>query len=121
MIMSVEHDTVPLWTDDHGDIRVTGSRILFDVLIDLHKQGTTPEQIVSSYPSLMLADVYGVLAYDYRHREKSDRYLQGREQEARKIREEVEARQGPLPAELKSRIEAFNAERSLDSIRPWTM
>lgn len=112
MIMPLQQDTVPLWVDDHGDVRVAGTRILFDVLIDLHKQGTCPEEIAKSYLSLTLADVYGVLAYYHRHREEAEHYLSERDEEARRLREQVERQQGLLPAEVQSRLDAFRTQRS---------
>jgi uncharacterized protein (DUF433 family) len=114
----LEPDAVPLWTDERGDMRVAGTRILFDVLIDLHQQGAGPEEIVCGYPALTLADVYAVLAYYYRHREQLDQYLHEREEQARKVRADIEARQGPLPAELQARMEALNAARNPSGAAP---
>jgi hypothetical protein len=50
---------------------------------------------VDADPPLDLADVYAVIAYYLRHRAEVDAYLQEREQQAREIRRQIEARFDP--------------------------
>jgi hypothetical protein len=42
--------TVPLTTDESGSIRVTGSRVTLDSLVDEFNQGSSAEQIQDSLP-----------------------------------------------------------------------
>jgi uncharacterized protein (DUF433 family) len=113
MNMPIEPEAPPLWIDERGDFRVGKTRILFDVLIDLHKQGKPPEYIAAGYPDLGLDDVYGVLAYYYRHQATADEYLRQRDEEAKVIRAKIEASQAPLSEDFKARMEAFKAKREL--------
>src|SRR3954452_13625046 len=53
-----------------GKPRIAGSRIQVKHLAIMHeRQGMTPEDIVSEFPHLTLADVYAALAYYHDHRE----------------------------------------------------
>ena len=62
--MSGLPDTVdiPLSTDAYGAIRVSGTRVLLDVIIVAFQAGATPEAIVQQFPSVALADVYLVIS-----------------------------------------------------------
>jgi uncharacterized protein (DUF433 family) len=53
-----------------GKPRIAGSRIQVKHLVIMHeRQGMSPEDIVSEFPHLTLADVYAALAYYHDHRE----------------------------------------------------
>jgi uncharacterized protein (DUF433 family) len=83
---------IPLETDTHGVIRVGGTRVTLDTVIYAFRQGATPEEIVSRFTTLQLADVYAVISYYLQNQDEIDQYLQEREQEAQQIREELDAR-----------------------------
>src|SRR5437868_10779258 len=56
-----------------GKPRIAGSRIQVKHLAIMHeRQGMSPEEIVSEFPHLTLADVYAALAYYHDHREAID-------------------------------------------------
>src|SRR5688500_14378446 len=58
------------------DIRVKGTRVGIEtVLYDHIHHGRTPEQIVASYPSLTLEQVYATILYSLHHREATEAYL----------------------------------------------
>ncbi len=60
-----------------GKPRITGTRIcVSDVAIWHEWQGLSPEEIVSSYPQLSLADVYAALAYYFDNRDEIRRQMQ---------------------------------------------
>jgi uncharacterized protein (DUF433 family) len=65
-----------------------------DVVITAFLEGATPETIASRYPTAELADLYGVIAYFLRHRERIEAYLAERERRAAEVRKRVEARRG---------------------------
>ena len=88
---------VPLREDDHGAIRVGNTRVLLDLVIQEFREGATPEEIVESYDALELADVYAVISYYLRHPDAIHAYLNRREQEAKAVREMIEASQPPRP------------------------
>jgi uncharacterized protein (DUF433 family) len=59
-----------------GKPRIAGSRIrIKDVVIWHDREGMSPEEIVSDYPHLTLADIYAALAYYHDHREEIDAEL----------------------------------------------
>jgi uncharacterized protein (DUF433 family) len=76
-----------------GRPRIAGHRIrVQDVVLWHEKMGMSPEQIVSEYVGLTLADVYAALAYYHDHKEEIRAYL--REEENRAA--ELEAKLGSL-------------------------
>ncbi len=93
--MKIEALPTPLRVDEHGVVRVGDTRIPIDRVVYAFNQGATPEQIVYSFDTLQLADVYAVIAYYLHRRAIVDAYLQQREQEAVELRREIEARWDP--------------------------
>ena len=95
--------SIPMRTDEHGDIRVGGTRVLLDLVIARHKQGRTPEQIQESFPTLKLADIYGVITYYLNNQNEVEAYLQRRREQGEALRHKIEAEQ-PRSAELRARL-----------------
>jgi uncharacterized protein (DUF433 family) len=83
---------VPLKTDKDGVVRVGNTRVTLDTVVGAFKEGATAEEMVSQYPSLLLADVYAVIGYYLQRQAEVEAYLQRREQVAREIRRQNEAR-----------------------------
>ena len=86
--------------------------MLLDVVIQEFNNGAEPEAIAHGFPTLELADVYGVIAYYLRHRKDVDDYVHARRQEAEKLRQEIEATQ-PNRAELRAKLLARKAQMEL--------
>jgi uncharacterized protein (DUF433 family) len=94
-----------------GKPRIAGSRIQVKHLAIMHeRQGMSPEEIVSEFPHLTLADVYAAMAYYHDHREAinaeiaADRawYEEQRVKQPSKLQEILKARKAhasddPLP------------------------
>ena len=97
---------VPLKTDEHGVIRVSGTRVTLDSLINYYLQGQMPESLHESFSTVPLTDVYAVIAYYLANREELDAYLQHQQAEAERIRQEIEAKYPPKVtyAELLKRL-----------------
>ena len=112
MTLTLHTQPVPLRIDEHGAVRVGDSQVLLDVVIREFTNGAEPEAIACGYPTLNLADVYGVIAYYLRHRQEVDQYLDNRRQEAEKLRQEIEAKQ-PSRAELRAKLLARKAQKDL--------
>ena len=56
-----------------GKPRIDGHRITVKhIVLDHQRQGLSPDEIVSAYPSLTLSDVYAALAYYHDHRAEID-------------------------------------------------
>ncbi len=103
--------TIPLRTDEHGAIRVSGTRVTLDTVIARYQQGDSPEAIHEGFDVLPLNDIYAVIAYYLAHREELDAYLQRRDEEAEQIRQEVEARYTPEQKALHERLRNLAEER----------
>jgi uncharacterized protein (DUF433 family) len=82
----------PLRTDEHGVTRVRKTRVPLDTVVYGFNQGSSPEEIVMSYPSLELGDVYAVVNYYIHNRTEVDAYLSERETAAEQVRGENEKR-----------------------------
>lgn len=82
--------------DDGGVLRVGGTRVTLDTVVQAFAEGTTPEEIVQQYPSLRLADVYYVIGYYLDHVSDVALYIQQREQSALSVRELNEAKFDPI-------------------------
>jgi uncharacterized protein (DUF433 family) len=109
LTLTIEADPVPLSADPEGTVRVGGTRVTLDTVIRTFEDGSSAEEITNKYPTLRLADVYSVIGYYLRHKNKVRAYLQLREEEADLIRQAVEAR---WPSDgLRERLLARHAER----------
>ena len=104
MSIAIQTDPVPLRKDETGTIRVGGTRVTLDVLIEEHKLGATPELIAAAYDTLSLPDVYAAIGYYLRHRAEVESYLAQRREEAARLRRLVEA--GHDRRGLRERLEA---------------
>src|SRR5437764_15427843 len=81
----------PLRVDEGGAVRVGNSRISLDLVVEQYENGMTPEDMVRAYDTLVLAEVYAVIAYFLRHREEVRTYLKQRQEEAEALRGKIEA------------------------------
>lgn len=86
-----ETQAVPMKADRDGVIRVGGTRVRLETVIYAFNEGCIPEEIVSQYPALKLADVYAVIAYYLNDRAAIDAYISNRSETARTLRQEIEA------------------------------
>src|SRR5713226_6139355 len=92
MSLVIEAPPVPLRTDEHGVMRVGKTRVPLDTVVFAFNQGSSAEEIVMSYPTLELEDVYAVINYYLHNRADVDSYIGRREAESARIREENEKR-----------------------------
>ena len=98
--------SIPLVVTDQGTIRIKGSRVSLDSIVHHFKLGATAEQIVYSFPSLHLGDVYSSIAYYLTHRPKVEAYLEEQEVAGDDLQGQLESKpdyQAEI-AELRSRI-----------------
>lgn len=100
--------TAPLTLWEDGSIRVGNSRIVIDSIVREFTSGATAEQIQDDFPSLSLREIYGAISYYLDHPDRVEEYLVGREQEAAKVRQEVE---DPARADaMRRRVRKQNAQ-----------
>jgi uncharacterized protein (DUF433 family) len=88
-LLPLHADLPPLRVDEGGAVRVGKTRISLDLVVELYENGMTPEDMVRAYDTLVLADVYAVIAYYLRHRDEVRAYLKRREEEAEALRAKI--------------------------------
>jgi uncharacterized protein (DUF433 family) len=108
MIRLESTQTVPLTLGADGTIRVTGSRVTLDSVIDEFKRGATAEQIQDDFPSLTLREIYGAITYYLDHMETVEEYLRQQQQVSDETRSFIEAHQDIT--QLRERIRARRAK-----------
>jgi uncharacterized protein (DUF433 family) len=108
-------EIIPIYTDEHGRMRISGTRVLLDVVIAAYHHGASPEHIVQRYPSLNSEQVYLSLGYYLRHRAQVDAYLAQQAAEAEAFRQQWEAENPPhiTRAELEGRLELHKQPKEL--------
>lgn len=98
---------VPLTPGPGGTVLVSGTRVTLDAVVALFGGGSSPEDIVQSYPSLGLANVYAVVTYYLRNRAEVEAYLAEQGQKAAEAR----SRHGVDDASLKLREQLLSRTR----------
>jgi uncharacterized protein (DUF433 family) len=106
--MEILKETIimPFVVTEQGTIRIKGSRVSVDSIIHHFKLGATAEQIVQSFPSLTLGDVYSSIAYYLTHHHEMEEYLEEQTVAADNLQGELESNpdyQAEI-AELRSRM-----------------
>jgi len=91
-VLLVQPERPPLRADEGGVVRVGGSRVSLDLLVEQYENGMTPEDMVRAYDTLALADVHAAIAYYLRHRDEVRAYLARRSAEAATLQASVEAK-----------------------------
>jgi uncharacterized protein (DUF433 family)/GNAT superfamily N-acetyltransferase len=72
----------PLVADASGTVRVAGTRVTLETVIEHFRGGASAEVIAERFPVLSAADVHAVLAYYLRHRDEVDRYITEQDRQA---------------------------------------
>jgi uncharacterized protein (DUF433 family) len=89
-----------------GRPRIDGHRITVeDVAVWHERMGMSPDEIVSSYPTIPLSDVHAALAYYYEHRDAIDADIL----EGERFAAEMKAKLGPGPLDEESRRRTADA------------
>ncbi len=91
MVELDETISIPLVITEQGTIRIKGSRVSPDSIVHHFKLGATAEQIVQSFPSLNLADVYSSIVYYLTHHQEVEAYLEQQKAAGDNLREELES------------------------------
>jgi uncharacterized protein (DUF433 family) len=92
MSLAIAPESLPLVEHTDGIIRVGGTRVTLEAVIEAFNEGATAEEIAAQYPVLDLGDIYAAIAYYLRHRADVDCYVQRQEQRAEAVRQENLAR-----------------------------
>lgn len=100
-------EVIPIYIDQDGRMRVSGTRVLLDLIVHAYHQGETPEHIVQMYTTLTLDQIYLAIGYYLRHRETVDAYIHRMDKEAEQLQREWESEYPPqvTQAELLARLQ----------------
>jgi uncharacterized protein (DUF433 family) len=55
-----------------GRLRIDGTRMTVNQIVNLHQEGLSAEQIVEQYPQRSLGEIFGVLAWYHEHKSEFD-------------------------------------------------
>ena len=94
MTIEIGTQAPPLQLDTEGVVRVGGTRVTLDSVVIAFRNGATAEEMVQQFPTLMLADVYAVIAYYLGHDAEVDGYLESRREHAATVRAQNESKFG---------------------------
>ncbi len=95
MSLPLTADPPPLITGADDVVRVGGTRVTLDTVVEAFREGLTPEEIQQQYPALELAHVYSVISYYLHHRPEVEEYIEVRARHREAVRREAEARFDP--------------------------
>ena len=89
-----------------GVLRITGTRIDLDSVIQAFRDGATPEEMCQDFPSLPLAQVYSLLAFYLNQQDAVDAYLVEQAQASTIISQELQATHAAFLTDLRHRLTA---------------
>jgi uncharacterized protein (DUF433 family) len=104
----------PLYETEQGAVRVRGTRVSLESVIHAYNSGAAPKEIVQSFTTLNLRDVYAVITYYLDHKDMVDAYLARREKEVEAVRSQFTALYPPGQS-LQSKLVARKAETGRQS------
>ena len=84
---------VTILADD--DLRVKGTRVGVEQIVDRYKDGAIAEQIAIDFPALTLEQVHGVIAYYLRNQPDLEDYLRRCEETSAKMQRDVDSQTPP--------------------------
>lgn len=84
----------PLTQLPNGAIRVTGSRVTLDVLMNLIKKGYTAERINDSFPSVSVAQISSIMEWYRSHQAETEEYLLVQQADEERLLKELEKQPG---------------------------
>ena len=94
MAVALQPVMPPLARDDDGVIRVAGTRVTLDTVVEAFESGASAEEITGQYPSVALPDVYATIAYYLQHRAELEPYFEARREAHDQVRREAQAASG---------------------------
>ena len=95
MTLEIASRPLPLALDGDGVVRIGGTRVTLETVVDSFKRGATAEEIAQQYPTVELSDIYSVLGYYLDQREEIEAYLGERSAKSESVRSEIETQFDP--------------------------
>lgn len=102
MSLATPSVAAPFTTDEQGVVRIGGSRVMLEWIVHAFEARASAEEIVASYPTLELGDVYARIAFILKNRPQVEAYIVESETEAERLHREGEVRHPT--SELRRRI-----------------
>lgn len=97
------------------DIRVKGTRIGIEtILYEYIDRGHSPEEIVQTYPSLSLEQVYATILYYLQNKETISNYLKNWIEHGHRMREQQRLNPPPVSEKLRQLRASRQAQTSTD-------
>jgi len=81
---------IPIYVDEQRQIRISRTRVLLELVVNAFNRGESAEDIMESYSSLSLADVYAVIAYYLNNRTEIDAYIHQADKDFQNIQQHTE-------------------------------
>jgi uncharacterized protein (DUF433 family) len=85
MTLTIAPQPVPLTVNEHGDIRVTGTRIGLEHIVEDYNNGATAEEITLRYSTLKLVDVHSIIAYYLNNQDEVGAYIRRQYERAEEL------------------------------------
>jgi uncharacterized protein (DUF433 family) len=82
----------PQLVEYEGALRIAGTRVPFDIVVDAYDRGETPEEICLQYPTVPIGSAYAAISYYLNNRADVEKYLKGRRAKAEVLRRKHEAK-----------------------------
>jgi uncharacterized protein (DUF433 family) len=90
---------------DPDDIRIKGTRVGIETVLDDYLNGSSPEEIAARYRSLTLEQVYATITYYLRNKTTVDAYLARWRAYCDSAFEEWQRNSAPFVQEMRSRLQ----------------
>lgn len=92
------------------EIRIRGTRVAIEIVLDDYLSGFSPEEIAARYRSLTLTQVYAVITYYLQHQSEVDTYLEAWRTQA----ESAWQRRRNHPSAAEKRLRQIKQRRMLE-------
>jgi uncharacterized protein (DUF433 family) len=102
----------PYIEERHGGLYVAGARVSLDSVVIRFKEGASPEQIVESFSTLKLSNVYGAIAYYLENEAAVDEYIVEGERELERTVPPLSQQNPELFARLEAARQQMHSKRS---------
>lgn len=89
---------------DEDNVRIKGTRVGIETVLDGYLEGASPEEIAARYRSLSLEQVYATITYYLHNRAKVDAYLEAWRQYLNQAEQEQELNPSDFVLHLQERI-----------------
>jgi len=107
--------TAPFTSDERGVVRIGSTQVMLERVVHAFDEGASAEEVVETYPTLDLGDVYATIAFILKNRAEIDAYMAASDEESEHVQREREERYPT--GDLRRRLRARAARRGRDLLR----